>query len=72
MRKYTQKELRELVRLGMAENINARDPHSITEPLEKMGYSSGVYGINGGLLQGKETGNYYAITARNSSLFYFF
>ncbi|MFQ6857044.1 MAG: hypothetical protein ACLRPB_00795 [Lawsonibacter sp.] len=72
MRKYTLKELRELVRLGMAENINSRDPKTITEPVEKIGYSSGVYGINGGLLQGKESGNYYAITARNTNLFYFF
>ena len=45
MRKYTLRELRELVRLGMAVNITEADPKS---------------------------GNYYALTARSSNLFYFF
>jgi len=36
--------------------------------LEKVGYSSGVYGINGGLLQDSKTGQLYAITARNTAL----
>lgn len=72
MRKYTLRELRELVRLGMAVNITEADPKSIKEPVEKIGYSSGVYGLNGGLLQGRESGNYYVITARSSNLFYFF
>lgn len=72
MRKYTLRELRELVRLRMAQDITNSDPKSITESVEKIGYSSGVYGLNGGLLQGRESGNYYAITARNSNLFYFF
>lgn len=49
MRKYTLRELRELVRLGMAVNITEADPKSIKEPVEKIGYSSGVYGLNGGL-----------------------
>mgnify|MGYP000001806991 FL=1 len=72
MRKYTLRELRELVRLRMAQDITEADPKSIKEPVEKIGYSSGVYGLNGGLLQGRESGNYYAITARSSNLFYFF
>lgn len=72
MRKYTLRELRELVRLGMAQDITDSNPKSIIEPVEKIGYSSGVYGLNGGLLQGRESGNYYAITARSSNLFYFF
>lgn len=72
MRQYTRKQLRELVRLGMAVNITEADPKSIIEPVEKIGYSSGVYGLNGGLLQGRESGNYYVITARSSNLFYFF
>lgn len=72
MRKYTLRELRELVRLGMAVNITEADPKSIKKPVEKIGYSSGVYGLNGGLLQDRESGNYYAITARSSNLFYFF
>lgn len=72
MRKYTLRELRELVRLRMAQDITDSDPKSITEAVEKIGYSSGVYGLNGGLLQGRESGNYYAILARSSNLFYFF
>ena len=72
MKQYTRKQLREFVRLGMAQDISDSDPKSITEPVEKIGYSSGVYGLNGGLLQGRESGNYYAITARSSNLFYFF
>ena len=52
MRKYTLRELRELVRLGMAINITEADPKSITEPVEKIGYSSGVYGLNGGIAPG--------------------
>lgn len=72
MKQYTKKELREFVRLGLAQDISDSDPKSITEPVEKIGYSSGVYGLNGGLLQGRESGNYYAITTRSSNLFYFF
>lgn len=72
MRKYTQKQLRELVRLGMAQDItnysfeqaNALYKQGIT----KVGYSSGVYGCNGALFQDDHTGEYYAITARNTTL----
>ena len=45
MRKYTLRELREFVRLRMAQDISDSDPKSITEPVEKIGYSSGVYGL---------------------------
>lgn len=72
MKQYTRKQLRGFVRLRMAQDITDSDPKSITEPVEKIGYSSGVYGLNGGLLQGRESGNYYAILARSSNLFYFF
>lgn len=71
MRKYKLKELRELVRLGMAHdltNVPAADVMEIWHHSEKVGYSSGTYGINGGLIQDTETGEFYAITARNSNL----
>ncbi len=45
MRKYTLRELRELVRLRMALDITGSDPKSITEPVEKIGYS---ISFNGG------------------------
>lgn len=72
MRKYTQKELKNLVKMGMAQDItnysfeqaNALHKHGIT----KVGYSSGVYGCNGALFQDDITGEYYAITARNTTL----
>ena len=56
MRKYKLKELRDLVRLG----------------IEKAGYSTGVYGINGGLVEDTETGTLYAIIGRCSNLFILF
>ena len=73
MRKYTQKELREICRIGMAENITNKEPHEYAgRRFEKIGYSRGVYGLNGGLLQDLNTGEYFAIIGRTSTLFYFF
>lgn len=78
MKKYTQRELKALVRTGAAVDITN---HGITEykaliekekDLDKLGYSSGIYGINGGLLQGQETGTLYAITARSTAVFIYF
>ena len=70
MRKYTQRDLREWLRLGLAESVTG--PGTIPEPVEKIGYSSGVYGLNGGLLEGCESGKRYVIIGRNSALFYYF
>lgn len=75
MRKYTQRELKNLVRCGMAHdltNANAAEVMKQWKHGEKIGYSSGTYGINGGLIQNTETGEHYAITARNSNLFRIF
>ena len=74
MRKYTLKELRELVRLGVAEDYtNKPSEHIYTlRRLEKVGYSSGVYGINGGLVEDTETGQLYVIIGRCSNLFILF
>lgn len=78
MRKYTQRELKTLVRTGAAVDITN---HGTAEykvliekekDLNKLGYSSGIYGINGGLLQGQETGTLYAITARSTAVFIYF
>lgn len=73
MRKYTQKALRELVAIGAAESITNYNFEQMSEflhahSLDKIGYSSGVYGLNGGLLQDTKTGQLYAITARNTAL----
>ena len=75
MRKYKLSELKNLVRCGMAHdltNVNAVEVLELWKHAEKIGYSSGTYGINGGLIQDTETGEYYAITARNSNLFRIF
>ena len=75
MRKYKLSELKNLVKLGMANDLTNATAAEVMEQwkhAEKVGYSSGVYGINGGLIQNTETGEYYAITARNTNLFRIF
>lgn len=74
MRKYKQSELKRLVASGAAECVNTWSFEQIntlyhTTRLDRVGYSSGVYGLNGGLLQDLDTGKLYAVTARNSALF---
>ena len=70
MRKYKLKDLRDLVRLGVAEDYTNKPSEYIytLRRLEKVGYSSVVYGINGGLVQDTETGALYAIIGRCSNL----
>ncbi len=74
MRKYTQKQLRELVRLGCAEDYTHKPSEYIytLRRLDKIGYSSGVYGLNGGLVEDMETGTLYAIIGRCADLFILF
>lgn len=74
MRKYTQKQLRELVRLGCAEDYTNKPSEYIytLRRLDKIGYSSGVYGLNGGLVEDMETGTLYAIIGRCANLFILF
>lgn len=74
MRKYTQKQLRELVRLGYAEDYTHKPSEYIytLRRLDKIGYSSGVYGLNGGLVEDMEPGTRYAIIGRCANLFILF
>ena len=74
MRKYKQKDLRDLVRLGVAEDYTNKPSEYayILNRLEKVGYSTGIYGINGGLIQDPETGTLYAIIGRCTNLFIVF
>lgn len=74
MRKYTQKQLRELVSLGCAEDYTHKPSEYIytLRRLAKIGYSSGVYGLNGGLVEDMETGTWYAIIGRCTNLFILF
>lgn len=58
MRKYTQKELREYIRLKLARDLTTVDPEELPRHYEKIGYSRGIYGLNGGLVQDKDTGEF--------------
>lgn len=77
MHKYTQKELKNMVALGMTEDVtraNDEDYEKIIKRedyLSQVGYSSGVYGCNGMLLRGYKTGGYYAVISRTSAIYLF-
>lgn len=77
MTKYTQKQLREMVKYGIAENVSNYGCKEINELkekegwLEQVGYASGIYGCNGQLLKGHNTGNLYAITSRTQAIYVF-
>lgn len=74
MKKYTQSQIKALVKDGAAQDLTGYNFQQMNEflhahNLDKIGYSSGVYGLNGGLMKDTQTGELYAITARNSALF---
>ena len=72
MTKYTQKQLKDLVNRGVAIDVTyARDRDIIPEYYNQIGYASGIYGCNGMLLQGIETGKLYAVTSRSSAIYIF-
>lgn len=50
MKQYTKKELREFVRLGLAVDLTEAEPEKIPASYTKVGYSRGVYGLNGGVI----------------------
>ena len=66
MKKYTCKELRRLVKAARAIEANTMD---IPESVDKIGLAFGSCGLAGALLQGRDSGKLYAITARCSNLF---
>lgn len=73
LRKMTQKQIKDYVRDGAAIDItnygfDEMDQFLREHNLDKIAISRGVYGMNGGLLQDRNTGELYAITARNSAL----
>jgi len=71
-RRYTQRELRNLVRTGEAEDITNYSFEDANDLYERgydvVGVSSGTYGMNGALLKMRDTGDLMAICARNSTL----
>ena len=56
-KKYTQKQLKELVKIGKAIDITGKT-NAIKEDYAQTGYSNGVNGVNGVLYQGI-SGNLY-------------
>ena len=73
MTKTTLKTIKNLVKNNIAIDITTlkNEEYEKIEVEERIYISSGIYGINGGVFRGKD-GNIYAITSRNSNLFYFF
>lgn len=77
MKRYTQKELKNFVNLGVAVDITNGTNETRKEilakenDLEKVGYSSGIYGCNGLLLKGYKTGTLYAVCSRSTAIFIF-
>lgn len=76
MRKYTQRELRRLVSVGSAKLLESDFDDTSdfikNHDFDKVGYSSGIYGISGGLIRDRKSGELYAITARNTTLMMIF
>lgn len=72
MAKYTQKQLKELVKSGAAIDVTyANGREAIPENYRQIGYAQGVYGCNGMLLQGCESGTLYAVTSRTTAIYIF-
>lgn len=77
MTKYTQKQLRQLVVTGKAIDITYADNKKRDEIIAQegyytqVGYAAGIYGYNGCLFKGNNTGRLYAITSRSTAIYIF-
>jgi hypothetical protein len=71
MERYTQKQLRALVRTNAAEEIKNTTDGPRPGELTQIGYAAGVYGINGALLRRYSDGKLFAIIGRSSALFFY-
>ena len=77
MEKYTQKQLKALVREGVAIDITngTNDTRNEIEALEEwltqIGYVVSMYGCGGILFKGHNTGKLYAITTRGQATYIF-
>ena len=71
MTKYTQKQLRDMVKQGVAIDVtNASKPNDIPEPYRQIGYAESIYGCGGMLLLGN-SGQLYAVTSRTMAIYLF-
>ena len=72
MTKYTIKQLKSLVNNGVAKDVTYSSKKSdIPESYTQIGYSAGLYGCNGMLLQGYKSGKLYAVTGRTKAIYLF-
>lgn len=75
MEKYTQRQIKNLVRTGAAVDVSNADnaERAAIESREgyytQIGYAEGVYGCSGMLLQGNKTGTLYAVTSRTQAIY---
>lgn len=71
MTKYTQKQLKAMVKDGIAIDVtNAKERKAIPEGYRQIGYAESIYGCGGMLLQG-DSGQLYAVTARTMAIYVF-
>lgn len=68
MERYTQRQLKALIKSGAAQDITNTSRNEIGENYTQIGYSAGVYGCNGMLLKG-DSGKLYAVTARTTAIY---
>lgn len=69
MRKVKQSFIRSMIRDGFAQELT---PDNIPANYEKVMYSSGMYGLNGGVIRDTNTGELYAVSKRSTTLFMIF
>lgn len=72
MKQYTRKQLREFVQLGLAVDLTEAEPEKIPASYTKVGFSCGIYGLNGGMIWDNVLGGYYVILAVLLTCFGFF
>ena len=76
MTRYTLKQLKEMVKTGIATDFTKATNKEYEELIAnggytQVGFASGIYGCNGKLLKGLKDGKLYAITDRTSAIFIF-
>lgn len=76
MTRYTLKQLKEMIKSGIATDLTKASNKEYKELIAnggytQVGFASGVYGCNGKLLKGLKDGKLYAIAARSSAIFIF-
>ena len=77
MRRYKMSEIKSLVYCGYATDItmltfDALKKWNKDHDIEKIGYTTGAYGISGGVVRDRNTGELFAITKRNTALLFVF